>query len=161
MRAFLLSAFTWQDLKEIVTLSDEMLDAAREGIAESYPTEEAYYRALLSNLRRQNGIRDLPPCDERCAELTALAEEVTGHRLDLSRSAESMVIRKFVAYRATTEGYGRSEIGRAIRKDHATVLNLYQKMNDILALPNFYKEEVQMYREFERRLGGPVQCEET
>ena len=153
MTTILLKYLSWEDVKEIVAAADSFLTGAiRDGV--SFPNEEAYYNAVLGKLREQNGVK--PPCTIRCAYLISIAEDVTGHRLDNTRNDADTLVRKFVAYRLDEEGYGRSEAGRAMGKHHATVTNLYQKMNDILYLPKLYSREFELYREFERRLGGPA-----
>jgi hypothetical protein len=153
MTTILLKYLSWEDVKEIVAAADSFLTGAiRDGV--SFPNEEAYYNAVLGKLREQKGVK--PPCAIRCAYLISVAEEVTGHRMDDTRSDANALVRKFVAYRLDEEGYGRSETGKAMKKDHSTVTNLYQKMNDILSLPKLYSREVALYREFERRLGGPA-----
>ena len=158
MRRGLVSVLTWEDIKEIIQVSDSLLTGtAWDQI--TYPSEEDFYRASLDKLRRVNG--EKMPCDERCAYIIGVAEEVTGHKLDGSRSEANTLVRRFAALRLDQEGYGRTEVGRAMKKNHATVLNLCQKMNDILSLPNLYKRENALYSEFEMRLGGPVPKEES
>lgn len=153
MTPLLLKYLSWDDVKEIVATADSLLTGAiRDGV--SFPNEASYYNAILGKLREQNGVK--PSCSIRCAYLISVAEEVTGHRLDDTRSDANSLVRKFVAHRLDAEGYGRSETGKAMKKDHSTVTNLYQKMNDMLSLPKFYSREVALYREFETRLGGPV-----
>ena len=158
MKKQLLESLTPQDINEIVATADSLLTGtAWDRI--TYPTEESFYNAVMERLREQNGIK--PPCDTRCAYLISVAEDVTGHRLDETRSAANALVRKFVVHRLTEEGYGRSEAGRALGKDHSTVTNLDQGMNDILSLPKLYSKEVGMYQEFEKRLGGPVKHNES
>ena len=83
-----------------------------------------------------------------------------GHKLDATRSNENTLIRKMVAHRLIDEGYGCSEIGRAMGKHHATVLHLNRCMVDMLSLPACYKPELCMYREFEARTAAQMAAKE-
>ena len=149
MRKAIVQMLEWEEVKEILSVADSL----RTG-TENAQYDEPFCISVLSRLRKMNDTR--PPCAERYAALLPVAEEVVGVKLTQTRNGVDSLIRKFIAYRLSEEGYGRSEIGRAMKRDHATVLNLYQRMNDIISMPRFYRREIGMYRAFEDRVGGPV-----
>ena len=158
MDKHILALLTWEDIKEIVNVADELASEDPNEHNEQMVTEEAYYREVVNRLWGDDEHK--ATIGERYKELLAAAEEVTGHKLDATRSNENTLIRKMVAHRLIDEGYGCSEIGRAMGKHHATVLHLNRCMVDMLSLPACYKPELCMYREFEARTAAQMAAKE-
>ena len=81
--------------------------------------------------------------------LLRAAEEVWGYKLYWTRTREDTNIRMFIAYKMRLEGYTYSEIGKAMKRSHASILNLVRRMNDVFDLPKVYATEYVKYKEFE------------
>lgn len=141
MTTDILRSMTWEDIRDITT-------AVYEVPIGKATTAEQYFKNILRHLRdRKNA---LPPIEERYPGILACAELACGRELTESRDKGSTVIRCFVAYKLHREGYYYSEIGKMMHRDHSSITNLAYRMRDMLSLPNAYKREVEMYREFER-----------
>lgn len=138
MRYELLKCLSWQDVKEIVDTADEM-GTGRDG-------GQMYYNEVLALIRSRNDCS--VPVGERYEDLVKIAEKVVGVRLGKSKERDNTIIRMLVAHRLSKEGYGRTETGRAMGRDHASVLNLIRRMDDALSLPRVYRRENELYRLF-------------
>lgn len=144
-----------QDLLKILTADDiqEILDAGQTAW-EQY--EEPTAGNILRHLLEENGCP--PSVGERFPFVLRCAEMAVGRKLSRARSEENTLIRSFVSYRLRKEGYGYSETGRMLQRDHSTVIYLCNKAQDMLSVPNAYRREVEMFNEFERLAGQPRQC---
>lgn len=89
------------------------------------------------------------PCKDRYPEVLQAAEIVTEKKLTKERCRLNTNIRAFVAYRLKEEGYSYREIGAMMMRDHSSVTHLTNRMRDMLSLPNVYREEIELYRQFE------------
>ena len=143
------------ELLKILTAGDiqEILDAV-ERLREQYeePTSGNILRSLLDE-------NECPPSvGERFPFVLSCAEIAVGRMLSRERCEDNTLIRAFVSYQLREEGYGYCEIGRMLGRDHSTVIHLYNKMSDILSVPNAYRNEIERYKEFRRLLGQPLQC---
>jgi len=92
------------------------------------------------------------PVDERYKHVLSVAEEVTGWKLTDSRCHQNTLIRSFVAYTLRSEGYSFGSIGKVMGRDHSTIIHAVRKMQDMQSVPAFYKDDLAMFREFERLL---------
>ena len=91
--------------------------------------------------------------DNRYQELLSVAEDVFDYKMKTSRrSAEDVMIRRFIAYRLRREGFSLAAIGHAIGKDHSTVFHLIKQMEDYFSLHWLYKEDIKKYLEFDSRV---------
>ena len=81
--------------------------------------------------------------------LLQFAEKTWGHKLYWTRTREDTQIRMFIAYKMRLEGYTFAEIGKSMKRSHASILNLVARMNDVFDLPRVYADENQKYKEFE------------
>lgn len=145
-----LQTLSWRDIVEIVEMSNDVFDDevyAGRNPNETYPTTEAYYRAVLRRLRKANNMP--PPVDERFPQILKAAETVVGCKLTDTRSMPNTMIRSFVAYRMHKEGYSHHEAGVYLERDHATMTYLYYKVADMFSVPDAYKEEIEMLERFE------------
>lgn len=142
----LLSLLTWKDIEDIIDAADGLMDKYGEDIrsmANDFPNKETFYEAVLQRLNGRT------PCGERYASLLPAAEAATGTRLTERRSNDNTLVRVFLAYRLSEEGYGLSEIGRAMGRNHSTISHLIKRFRDMLLLPIVYKEEIALYKRFE------------
>ena len=88
----------------------------------------------------------------RCIELCTVAEQVVGCKVDGTRRASSVMIRRFVAWRMRTEGFILMDIARALNVNHATVYHYLRQMQTCFELPFYYHRDIEMYTRFEERL---------
>jgi len=84
----------------------------------------------------------------RWLALCPLAEAACGCRVDGTRRASSVMIRKFVAWRMKEEGYIHMDIARALGVNHATVYNYIRQMKICFELPVYYHRDIEMYTRF-------------
>ena len=94
---------------------------------------------------------DIPVAD-RYRFLLTLAETALGRKLTSKRTNGDTTIRMFVAYRMRQEGYHYAEIGRAMKRSHATIINLVRGMDNVFELPLYYAYEKARYEEFEKMI---------
>jgi len=138
MRRELLKILTEKDIDEILETEKSLWrDTA-------IPTSGDVLKKLLDKYEYHTSI------GERFSYVLSCAEKAVGKKLSRNRSKEDTLIRAFVTYALKSEGYGYSEIGRLLERDHSTVIHLYNKVNDMLSLPGAYKEETAMYKDFNR-----------
>lgn len=83
--------------------------------------------------------------EERYDVVLQAAEEATGWKLSNSRTAENSTIRAFVSYHMHNEGFSYESIGRVMHRNHSTITHLVRKMEDMISLPDVYREEMGMY----------------
>ena len=141
MRKELLKILTTDDIEEILDAGLLLWGNYQE------PTAGNILRYLLDD-------NDCPPSvGERYPFVLSCAEIAVGRKLSRERCEDNTLIRSFVSYRLRQEGYGYCEIGRMLGRDHSTVIHLYNKMSDILSVPNAYRKEIEMWNEFIRLLG--------
>lgn len=146
MIAKLLKQMTWEDIREIVQTADSFLTEERF----DYTSEESYYMDVMRRLRKKESLP--PPLDERYPEVLKAAESAAGWRLSGTRDAWNSLLRAFIAYQLRHEGYTYSEIGRALGRDHSSVMHMEQRIDDMISLPNAYYSEVNLFRKFEESL---------
>ena len=146
MRQELLKILTTDDIEEIICTARELCDNLVR------PTSQNILRHLLDD-------NDCPPSiGERFPFILACAEIAVGRKLSRERCEDNTLIRAFVSYMLRNEGYTYKEIGRMLQRDHSTVMHLYKKMEDILSLPQVYRKEIDMFKEFEELKCQPRQC---
>jgi len=140
MRLELLKILTAGDIQEILDAVERLREQEEE------PTAEKILRSILDE-------NECPPSvGERFPSVLACAETAVGRKLSRERCEDNTLIRSFVSYQLREEGYGYCEIGRMLGRDHSTVIHLYNKMSDILSVPNAYRREIDMFRKFEELL---------
>ena len=153
----LLSQLTIQDIKEVVNaFFAQQYDAYKDiagmndkeaGDLWEYTQRDEFYQDVLNRMKDNNHYK--PPCRERYPVLLEQAEYVTSYTQNPnSRTTENVFIRSIVAHQLHEEGYTYSEIGRVIKKSHATVMFYVNKVNDMLSLPQMYTTEITQYEQF-------------
>lgn len=146
MRKELLKILTADDVQEILDAGELLWNDYIE------PTAGNILRQLLDE-------NDCPPSvGERFPFVLACAETVVGRKLSRERCEENTLIRSFVSYILRNEGYGYTEIGQMLGRDHSTVIHLYNRMSDMLSVPYAYRKEIDMFRALEEMLCQPLQC---
>lgn len=84
--------------------------------------------------------------------------EVIGEQVDpTSRESRFVWARTMVAYQLTEEGYSLSDAGRALGKNHSTILWARRKMKDAFALPNAYRDVIKMWKQFQDKIHHDIQ----
>ena len=148
----LLSQLTIQDIREIRDIirciDDEcvLFDLEKKDYSE-YINSDEFFKDVLNRMKDNNHYK--PPCRERYPVLLEQAEYVTSYTQNPnSRTTENVFIRSIVAHQLHEEGYTYSEIGRVIKKSHATVMFYVNKVNDMLSLPQMYTTEITQYEQF-------------
>ena len=137
MRRELLKILTEKDIDEILETEKSLWrDTA-------IPTSGDVLKKLLDKYEYHTSI------GERFSYVLSCAEKAVGKKLSRNRSKEDTLIRAFVTYALKSEGYGYSEIGRLLERDHSTVIHLYNKVKDMLSVPNVYREDIEMLRTFD------------
>lgn len=142
------------DLLKILTPADieEIL------LAEEYlwmEMEKVTPEAILYHLLEKN--QSPPSIGARFPAVLRAAETAVGRRLSNERCKDNTTIRAFVSHQLRSEEYTYSDIGRMLRRDHSTVMHLRGVMMDMLSVPQAFRREIQMYKEFKRLLGfGPT-----
>ena len=95
-------------------------------------------------------VRDEPVFNaaDRCAELVHVAEQVLGCRMDGTRKAASVTIRRFVSWRMRQDGYSLYDIARALDVDHSTVHHYVRCMREELEMPSVFRNDLGLYQSF-------------
>ncbi len=141
MNSEILNMLTPDDIAEVLSAASSLIQERGERT-----TMEDVLQVLLEN----NG--QAPSIGARFPEVLRAAEQASGRRLSNARSKENTTLRAFIAYQLRSEGYSYSDIGRMLRRDHSTVMHLCGVMRDMLSVPNAYRREINMFREFEELL---------
>lgn len=138
MRQELLKILTTDDIEEIISTARLLCDNLVR------PTSQNILRHLLDE-------NDCPPSiGERFPFVLSCAEIAVGRKVGKERCEDNTLIRSFVSYQLRKEEYGYCEIGRMLGRDHSTVIYLFNKMNDMLSVPNAYRVEMEKWKEFQR-----------
>lgn len=93
---------------------------------------------------------------KRYAVIAAPLQEIAGvDTLDTkSRKRPVVWARHIAAFQMRTEGYTTVEIARCLGRDHATVINSYRRVADMLEVPDCYREEMTMLLRLREVIGG-------
>lgn len=90
----------------------------------------------------------------RCSTLLGEVADIVGEECIPSFSRIPMYVwaRTMVAYQMIREGYTTLEIGKQMRKDHASVTHMKVKMEDALSLPQAYGDIIEVWTKFQKRI---------
>lgn len=105
----------------------------------------------------QDAIQGKDNCT-RGVELLDIYSGVIGRKVNLfSRDSINVWAKAMVAYRMIQEGYSLESITRQLyRKDHSVIIHYRQKMEDALSLPGAYKDIVDIWNEFQKRIQDDI-----
>jgi len=93
----------------------------------------------------------------RLLALYAAAEKAVGCKVDGTRRASSVMIRRFCAWRLQEEGFIPSDISRAMSLNHATIYHYVRQMQACFELPFYYHRDLEMYTRFIEELETNVE----
>ena len=94
-------------------------------------------------------------CDYgHAADLLDIYQEVTGRKVNLfSRDQEDVWGKAMVGYQLLQEGYTLQAVTRMLcRKDHSVIIRYRQKMEDAFAVPEAYRDIIEIWNEFKKRI---------
>ena len=94
-----------------------------------------------------------PDTQARYLELIRAAERVVGMKVDGTRRASSVMIRRFCAFRLREEGHFVVDIGKTIGVNHATVCHYVRQMEACFELPFYYHRDLELYTQFMEEIG--------
>ena len=109
-------------------------------------------RAILIKVLKQS-LHEKDEGRGRFGMLYKVATSIVGNGiLTQSRDHKLVTARKIIAYTMRCEGYSLSAIGRAMNRNHASVMYMLKMWEDVKAYPDVFREDMEMYEEFNRRL---------
>lgn len=94
-------------------------------------------------------------CDYgHAADLLDIYQEVTGRKVSLfSRDQEDVWGKAMVGYQLLQEGYTLQAVTRMLcRKDHSVIIRYRRKMEDAFAVPEAYRDIIEIWNEFKKRI---------
>jgi len=139
----LLNRLTKQDIAEIHEALDSEVLYIKDGDGYVRSNSNEYYSSVLKKLKANNP--DYKPfCKDRYKTLLEIAEKVTEHKYEDNRKFGNVLIKCLVSNRLREEGYSFGEIGKAMNKDHSTIVFYIGKMEDMMTLPLMYSKEMRM-----------------
>lgn len=77
--------------------------------------------------------------------------------LSKSREVRYVWARAMVVYQMMTEGFGVTETGRMIGKNHSTITYLRHRMKDALDYPAAYRDIIDMWNKFKKLINDDIQ----
>lgn len=91
--------------------------------------------------------------DSRFQTLLGIATELCGTGI-MTKTIEPMssLGRNMIAYQLRKEGYTSSQIGRLLQRNHATVVNMIAKIQDLIEFPNTFLDEEEIWNKFQLKL---------
>ena len=90
----------------------------------------------------------VPDVVKRFAVILPIAEDIVGRKMGSSRESDNVTIRRMVAYRLKEEGFRLTEIARAMKMNHSTILHYAHQMSDMFDEPIFYAGDILKYIKF-------------
>ena len=124
--------------------ANERIELVVRTAAKLAPEERRRAAELI--LETQDGPK--APATARWLVLCAAAERAVGCRVDGTRRASSVMIRRFAAWRMKEEGFAITDVARAMGLNHATVYNYLRQMETCFELPVYYHRDVEAYARF-------------
>ena len=94
-------------------------------------------------------------CDYgHAADLLDIYRDVTGRKVNLfSRDQEDVWGKAMVGYQLLQEGYTLQAVTRMLyRKDHSVIIRYRRKMEDAFAVPEAYRDIIEIWNEFKKRI---------
>ena len=94
-------------------------------------------------------------CDYgHAADLLDIYQEVTGRKVSLfSRDQEDVWGKAMVGYQLLQEGYTLQAVTRMLcKKDHSVIIRYRRKMEDAFAVPEAYRDIIEIWNEFKKRI---------
>lgn len=108
------------------------------------PLEERI--ALVSLLTDSLRVRER---GEELSHLLEKANELAGRDIrERNRTADLVRIRTIFVYVAVRAGFSTMAVGKALKRDHATICYLRDKMEAALSLPEAYGDYINQYEQY-------------
>lgn len=99
----------------------------------------------------KESLKDKPESKHRFNHLLECATMIVGDGiLSDSRTIHCVIGRQMIAYQMHIEGYGWSEIGRLMGRNHATIINLARRIQGAFRYPDYFRMENALWKEFQR-----------
>ena len=128
--------------------TEQDLSGLKETIAQLPVNDRAKLRDFITD-----SIQEEAKSPFRYNELIRELWAVTGKTIDLDdRKAQFVWARAMAAYQMLREGFTTVETGRQMGRDHSTVIHLRRRIQDALDLPEAYKDIVDIWKQFQKRL---------
>lgn len=90
---------------------------------------------------------------ERGQELIDMVCDIIGiDSIPDNRESMSVLARSLVAYQMYLEGFTTTYIGKIINRDHSTITALKKRVINMFEMPNFYPQEMVVWKEFKTRI---------
>ena len=105
-------------------------------------------RERAAELILETGEGPGPKAAARWLTIRLAAELAVGCRVDGTRRASSVTVRRFAAWRMRQEGFIPTDIARAMGVNHATVYHYIRQMETCFELPVYYHRDIEMYTKF-------------
>ena len=91
--------------------------------------------------------------EERFNLLFKIVTEMFGNGILSGCKQYNLVLgRRFIAYQMHNEGYTWSEIGRLLKKAHASVMHMYKMMDEVFDYPEIFFLEISQWNQFTKLL---------
>ena len=114
-------------------------------------------RIRVAEMILESPCKEHPDTGARYLELIRAAERAVGCKVDGTRRASSVMIRRFCAYRLREEGHYIVDIGQTIGVNHATVCHYVRQMEACFEFPFYYHRDLEMYHRFMEELEDHVE----
>lgn len=90
---------------------------------------------------------------DRYADIVRVTEDVTNMHNDPKRKdSDSVFVRTLAVWRMIEEGYSKTDIARAMGRDHSTVVYINHIFKAAKSLPNAYKAHLYCYDKLNKEL---------
>lgn len=98
----------------------------------------------------------------RCELLWGYMEEILGEAIPKkNREPRYVWARAMVANQLIQEGFTTTEIGRLFGKTHSSICHLKDKMEDALRYPQYFKDIIPLWEQFQKRIENDIQPRTT
>lgn len=110
-------------------------------------------RVKMIKLLQESLAQEIAQEEERFQVLYKIATDMFGDGiLRGSRSFNLVLGRRFITYQMVAEGYSKALIARLMRKCHASVVHMYEMMEDTFKYPKMCALDIAYWNEFQRKL---------
>ena len=91
---------------------------------------------------------------ERYKIIRSVVEKVLEHKISNSRHHLNVLSRMYIACIMQQDGYSTSVIGKLMKRDHTTIVQLQKRMKDMISVPAYYKKELEQYNTINQLLAN-------
>ena len=83
----------------------------------------------------------------------AATKVVGGGKVSDSKLRNAVIGRKLITYQMVKEGYNFRNIGKYMKRDRTSIRFLYRYMDDAMAYPKMFPDEMKAWEEFQKLIG--------